>query len=652
MLEERLNNIFKIFEGLPNDKKIVRKNTKKDAFPILVLELLFKHFHNKPTFTKDHLIFISERVVAPPDNGIDIFYEQIDGDEHYYHIVQVKEQSLANKDITDCFSIMKRTIKSYIKNRKTVSDNLVNVISQTEFDESYLKNIKYYVVHKGELNYIKDQEENETIITWSGLEILQNSLANESVPLEEFSADQFNNFTLYENSSEQPRAIICNLSGYELAKFTLKYISTELGRNILFGNNLREALDNSKTKEAMHKTINDQPERFWYYNNGITIIAEKLDFPGTNKQSPSKDKEVEKIQLTNFSIINGAQTASALGAYYKEADIDGNKKNMERLKNVFVLTRVVETKKDTVLRDSIAIYNNTQNPISNRDMASFRSEQKKLNQWLEGNAKPNIWVEIKRGTKPIPSINFEYHQKTTNELLAQLAFSGFLTKPFVAKDKKNLLFKDINSLAFNENEDNYFTIFNDTQKEEEKGILFKKNKVEIDELLFVFYLHNEAKKNLKQFYLEELRNVEERLRSGEIKDDIAGKEINDWKRLIEINNICHFYNLSYYYTSKQQFENRKELKELKNNSFDYSNFYEKESVYRKTLIDSFKKLFLQKTIKIIKEKTGESNINNWIRSSSGEEIFMKTVRDNLKDFEYSEQYIEFVKGFKTFKYDS
>ena len=79
-------------------------------------------------------------------------------------------------------------------------------------------------------------------------------------------------------------------------------MSSSMGRNILFGQNLRDSLDQkkSKTYAAMMKTIKNEPERFWNYNNGITILCEELD-----AHRKKHNGDVDLIEITNFSIING-----------------------------------------------------------------------------------------------------------------------------------------------------------------------------------------------------------------------------------------------------------------------------------------------------------------------------------------------------------
>ena len=57
----------------------------------------------------------------------------------------------------------------------------------------------------------------------------------------------------------------------------------------------------------MAKTIREEPEKFWFYNNGITIIAEDYN----TITSAGSNGDIEKFVLKNFSIINGAQTTSS-----------------------------------------------------------------------------------------------------------------------------------------------------------------------------------------------------------------------------------------------------------------------------------------------------------------------------------------------------
>ncbi|GAF65509.1 hypothetical protein BTS2_2407 [Bacillus sp. TS-2] len=381
-MNKLLNKYYEEFKGLPNYRPIVRNNIKEDAFTITVLKILYEK-RLKMEFKKEHVEKISKLIIAPPDGGIDIFIEFEDGDEYFYDIIQVKYSSLGQQDIKQCLSMMQRTIKDYMKDPKLVQKNLREVISNTNFDKSYKRNCTYYLVHNGDVNNASGLKKNEKIVTSNELLLLEKSTAISSVPKEILKSDEFNNFIGY-NHNKTEEAYLCNLNGYDLARLNNKYTSTELGKNILFGQNLRESLENkSKTYQSMKETIDNEPDKFWYYNNGITIISEgfnaKYDVEHTANHNEGKqtNNKYDSVILENFSIINGAQTTSSLGNYLKEAEINKDEEKINNLKSVYVLTRILVIKKPE-LKDNISIYNNMQNPITSRDMVSNRLEQKNL----------------------------------------------------------------------------------------------------------------------------------------------------------------------------------------------------------------------------------------------------------------------------------
>src|SRR5262249_31859401 len=68
----------------------------------------------------------------------------------------------------------------------------------------------------------------------------------------------------------------------------------------LFTLNIRNYLGNTATNKLLIKTLRDEPSHFYYFNNGISCLAEKLE--------PEEDRVVTK----GLQIINGAQTIRSL----------------------------------------------------------------------------------------------------------------------------------------------------------------------------------------------------------------------------------------------------------------------------------------------------------------------------------------------------
>lgn len=648
LIDELIHKRYEEFKGLPGGQSpIVRNNQEDDAFAIVALEILYKD----SGLLKEPLDIqtLMKYIVAPPDNGIDIVVEHEDADENYYDFIQIKNANQTEVDIKQALLYMKRTVADYLSNKELVaSKNLKNVLGETNFNISFKKNCKYIVVHRGELNDFKGKKEDEQIVTSADLETILKckDISVPKVPSESFQADSFNNFIFYEQKNEKDEeAILCNFRGYDLAELANKYSNTTIGRNILFGQNLRDSLGRPKSYDGMKNTIDNEAERFWFYNNGITIVAEDYN-PVT-----SEDKTIQSFELKNFSIINGAQTASSLGEYLKEAKRNKDDIAINKLKNVYVLTRILKVNNDT-FRSNIAIFNNTQNPITTRDMAAIRPEQLALQTQLKSGTEPHIFVEIRRGEKQPINLRLEKHQYVKNELLAQLAFAGFKGQPFTAKDKKKALF-DVVSKKKDDNDEEYllneyyhsmFHYSEDSSKPSE-GILFKKSKEDINELLFVYYLYKVSKQYLNKLYKEQISEYNQKISTTADPDEIKDckEQIKTFDRLYAINNICMFYCITLYYKYKEAFGSFD-----KNKKYKYADFY-LNGQYKKDLIESFAKLYIQKTIQLISQLTADTaNLNTWIRKESSEKLFLDKLFSelsiNLIDNKSAQK--QFIESFK------
>lgn len=640
-IDQLIKEYYTKFEGLPNGNPIVRHNQLNDAFEIVVLETLYgKELGiDVSKMNSNNINVLSKYIVSPPDDGIDIVIEHEDIDGNRYDFIQVKNTDLSPLEMEQTVDYMEKSVLKYMKNPQNVGKNLRGILSSTNLSSGDKNNCKYILVHTGIDNFYKGQKLSKTqIITATELEVIRNA-ANVDIPrvtMEQFKSDSFNNFILYEEAKEDP-AILLNIRGYDLANLAVKYTNTSLGRNILFGQNLRESLSKSNTYEGMEKTIRTEPEKFWFYNNGITIIAEDFSIGKSSDNS-----KVDNITLKRFSIINGAQTTSALGKFLKNAKMNQSNDDIEQLKKVYVLTRILKVT-NPEFKSRISIYNNTQNPITTRDMASNREEQLQLhNRLLSGND-PHIYVEIRRGMNPPTDIKLYKHQFTTNEELAQLAYAGFKRDPFTAKDKKNSIFDTDykqNQYVINQN---YHEIFH-YNFEESEGILFIKSKEEINELLFVNYLYKETKKELIKTYKKRISDLQEKNDTISDKTEIEKNEkrIADYEKLKAICNICSLYCLTYYYCFKNEF-----LSLDANKIYRYEEFYS-DNNQKQIFVNEFRDCFLSPTIQIIKELTiNNPNLNTWIRDKKSTPVFLDKVGEKIEsDISLEAKYDEYIKQLK------
>jgi len=223
------------------------------------------------------------------------------------------------------------------------------------------------------------------------------------------------------------------------------------------------------------------------------------------------------------------------------------------------------------MRQDIAIFNNSQNPITSRDMVANRTEQKHLNEWLLDENYPQIYVEIRRGSQ-IPA-NFNKaisHRKTTNEELAQLIYASFLQKPFTAKDKKSALFNNDYTQSKYIINKIYHDVFNwDESDAEKNGILFKKTKKDIDEVLFVQQMYKEAKRVMKARLGERVAKLQEQKEKATTTEEIKTCEARISTNSLHLDTvgICMFYFIALYYEFKEQFSDHEK------SSFNFEKYY-------------------------------------------------------------------------------
>lgn len=126
----------------------------------------------------------------------------------------------------------------------------------------------------------------------------------------------------------------------------------------LLQRNIRNFKKNTDVNNGIMKVLEDEPENFYLFNNGIKIIAEKI------KPAPISctDRSIAILRLEDASIINGAQTTGCIYEMYKESK--------EKLDDVKVQVQIISLEKlDEGMSNKITKLSNTQNKIENKDFA-------------------------------------------------------------------------------------------------------------------------------------------------------------------------------------------------------------------------------------------------------------------------------------------
>lgn len=200
--------------------------------------------------------------------------------------------------------------------------------------------------------------------------------------------------------------------------------------------NVRGFVLKSKYNQNIQLTLQENEDKFFLYNNGITITTKEL------KAEPINGKTKLRISLNDFQVINGGQTLRSIHMFNQEQD-----SNIEKLNNAQILVRIFQVKDDFNTENKIAEYTNSQNAISSADLKSLREEQIHIEKILDDHE-----IIYARKTGDLGKDGKTYKNKISMERLGQvlLAASGF---PEKSSDQKRKIFDEYYDQLFGESLD-------------------------------------------------------------------------------------------------------------------------------------------------------------------------------------------------------
>ena len=131
----------------------------------------------------------------------------------------------------------------------------------------------------------------------------------------------------------------------------------------LFMPNIRSFLGETEINQSIVGTLLSEPEKFWYFNNGITALCSKI----RKKPLGGNTHETGVFECLDVSVVNGAQTVGAIAT--------ANAKSPDQVAKAAVLIRFISLEscpEDFALR--VTRTTNTQNRIDSRDFVSLDTE--------------------------------------------------------------------------------------------------------------------------------------------------------------------------------------------------------------------------------------------------------------------------------------
>ena len=154
----------------------------------------------------------------------------------------------------------------------------------------------------------------------------------------------------------------------ELTEFISK------NRDYVFESNIRQWMQFKTTvNKGIRETLQNVPNKFFYYNNGITIVVSNFEDKGENS-----------ILLHAPQIVNGAQTSnSILDRAKRTHNLDGS------------ITVTIIRADDEEDQNNITKYRNSQNSVRGKDLVSLMDFHKSIKSQLQNSG---YFYEIQAGS--------------------------------------------------------------------------------------------------------------------------------------------------------------------------------------------------------------------------------------------------------------
>lgn len=206
---------------------------------------------------------------------------------------------------------------------------------------------------------------------------------------------------------------------------------TTLDMSLLY-DNVRGYLGETKFNKNIVDTLDLNPEKFFMFNNGITITSKSII-----SSSQNGNKKI-KIDIQGYQIVNGGQTLRSIYKFISE------KFDQEKIATAEILIRLFKTDDKDELKNDIAEYTNSQNAINCADLKSISNMQRQIETYLDTKCITYIRKSGDLG------LNKTLHPLTiTMERLAQIIYSdmGFPTR---AINYKKRIFDDYYNQIFSE----------------------------------------------------------------------------------------------------------------------------------------------------------------------------------------------------------
>jgi hypothetical protein len=165
-------------------------------------------------------------------------------------------------------------------------------------------------------------------------------------------------------------AYVCSVPLNSLAEFARS------AQPYLYVSNIRQYLSRTAVNKLIERTLDESPELFWAYNNGLTIMCKTVTIEGLT------------AVVKGPQLLNGCQTACSLVRYFKTL----RKSERDQFRGS-VLVRLL-TENGTVKKDNVTRYTNSQNSVRGKDFLALDDFHRRLHEAFE---REGYYYEVQRG---------------------------------------------------------------------------------------------------------------------------------------------------------------------------------------------------------------------------------------------------------------
>lgn len=143
--------------------------------------------------------------------------------------------------------------------------------------------------------------------------------------------------------------------------------------------NIRRYRGSSSVNAEITKTLHEAPEHFVYFNNGVTLLCEKITAVG----AMDTERKVGRFRLEGVSIINGAQTAGTV-AQEPLAHYDAHPADV-------LVTCIQSLGHAADFGDRVTEYRNNQNAVRTQDFIALDDNQENWRRTLKASGVTYIY---------------------------------------------------------------------------------------------------------------------------------------------------------------------------------------------------------------------------------------------------------------------